>query len=329
MSGKTEDENSTFNKDAEHITCTDDLNNMHITCTEEVDICANCGKEGGDLNICNKCKEAKYCNAACKKKHRSRHKKKCVRRAAELYDERLFKPPPLKEDCPICMLPLPSLGTGSKYYSCCGKTVCSGCIHAPVYDDLGNEVDNTKCAFCRAPAPTSNKEALNQTKKRMEVGDSSAINNLGLFYSNGLYGLQRNQTKAFELYHQAGELGYTKAYCNIGNAYHTGEGVERDEVKADHYYELAAIGGNAKARHNLGNAEWRAGNLERALKHYTISAGDGQNESVKIIQQLYMAGCATKEDYAKALQAYQAYLDEIKSGQRDEAAAFSDEYKYY
>ena len=42
-----------------------------------------------------------------------------------------------------------------------------------------------------------------------------------------------------------------------------------------------------------------------------------------------MAGCATKEDYAKALQAYQAYLDEIKSGQRDEAAVFSDEYKYY
>jgi len=29
----------------------------------------------------------------------------------------------------------------------------------------------------------------------------------------------------------------------------------------------------------------------------------------------------TKDDYAKALQTYQAYLDEIKSDQRDKAAA--------
>jgi len=33
--------------------------------------CANCGKEGAN-NVCNKCKQVKYCNAACKKKHRSK-----------------------------------------------------------------------------------------------------------------------------------------------------------------------------------------------------------------------------------------------------------------
>ena len=41
-------------------------------------VCANCGKEGSDVNnICNKCKKATYCNAACKKKHRHKHKKDC------------------------------------------------------------------------------------------------------------------------------------------------------------------------------------------------------------------------------------------------------------
>ena len=37
---------------------TDELNNLHITCTEveEFDVCACCGKEGSDMNICNKCK---------------------------------------------------------------------------------------------------------------------------------------------------------------------------------------------------------------------------------------------------------------------------------
>ena len=55
--------------------------------------CANCGKEGSsdDMNICNKCKLVRYCNAACKKKHRSKHKKACERRVAELHEEQLFK----------------------------------------------------------------------------------------------------------------------------------------------------------------------------------------------------------------------------------------------
>ena len=37
-------------------------------------------------NTCNKCKKVKYCNAACKKKHRHKHKKECeehLRLAAE------------------------------------------------------------------------------------------------------------------------------------------------------------------------------------------------------------------------------------------------------
>ena len=46
-------------------------------------LCANCGKEGSDVtNTCNKCKSVKYCNAACKKKHRSKHKKACERYVA-------------------------------------------------------------------------------------------------------------------------------------------------------------------------------------------------------------------------------------------------------
>ena len=60
--------------------------------------CAQCGKEGGNLNTCNKCNMVKYCNAACKKKHRSKHKKACERRVAELHDEALFKEHPPRED---------------------------------------------------------------------------------------------------------------------------------------------------------------------------------------------------------------------------------------
>ena len=69
--------------------------------------------------------------------------------------------------------------------------------------------------------------------------------------------------------------------------------------------------------------------MDRALKHYMIAAGSGQSESLKAIQELYSNGLATKDDYMAALRAYQAYLEEIKSEQRDEAAVVSDRFKYY
>ena len=90
----------------------------------------------------------------------------------------------------------------------------------------------------------------------MEVSDVRAMFELGCCYCEGY----RNQTKALELYHRAGELGCMKAYFNIGCEYDNVAGVERDEVKANHYYELAAMGGFATARHNLGNAEFLTGN---------------------------------------------------------------------
>jgi len=111
------------------------------------------------------------------------------------------------------------------------------------------------------------------------------------------------------------------AYCNIGFAYGSGEGVEVDEKKANHYYELAAMAGDVHARHNLGVGEDIAGNIERALRHWMIAVRGGYAKSLEPIKESYSKGYATKEDYTKALQSYQEYLGEIKSDQRDKAAA--------
>ena len=141
--------------------------------------------------------------------------------------------------------------------------------------------------------------------------------------------MPQDYAKALELWHQAAELGNTASYYSIGGAYHHGNGAGRDEKKAARYWELAAMGGDTDARHNLGVNQGNAGNYIRALKHYMISAGCGDNDSLENIKQMFMNGDATKDDYAKALRVYQAYLVEIKSPQRNEAAAFSDDYKYY
>ena len=295
-------------------------------------VCANCGKgeeESGDLKKCNACKLVKYCSRDCQIAHRSQHKKACRKRAAELHDEQLFKQPPPADDCPICFIRMPTLETGSKYMTCCGKVVCNGCIYAPVYDNEGNEVDDDICPFCRAPPPTSNEERFKRKMKRVEVNDVHAMYSLGCYYAAGKTGLSQNYTKALELLHRAAELGHAPAHASIGYFYEVGEGVEIDRKKVKYHYELAAIGGYAGARYNLGNNEHRAGNFDRALKHHMIAAKNGISESLNMIKKMYLKGLATKEDYTKALRTLQDYLGEIKSKQRDEAAAYSDRYRYY
>ena len=313
--------------------CTDDDNVLSV--------CANCGKEGDDVNnSCNKCKMVKYCNAVCKKKHQHKHKKECeehlklaAEHAAELHDEKLFKhSPPQYGDCPICFLLLPTLTSGWRYMVCCGKTICSGCLHAPLYDNEGNEVDIVKqneCPFCRTVAPKSNKEMNSMLNKRSEAGDPVAIFNQGNNYQVGVHGYPQDHRKALELWHRAAELGYESAYGNIGSAYYLGKGVGVDKKKAKHYYEVAAIGGDVQARYNLGIDERVAGNYDRALKHYLISVRGGDSRSLKQIKEFYTFGYATKEVYMKALQSYQTYLRDIRSDQRDIAAAADKSYQYY
>ena len=159
------------------------------------------------------------------------------RRVAELHDEKLFKQPPPREDCPICMILLPSSDTGSKYSACCGKVICGGCIHAVEKRDGGVRL----CPFCRTPTPDT-EEIIEQMKKRMEVDDAVAIYEMGCCYSDGDCGLPQDRAKALELWHRAAELGNTASYHNIGMAYLNGNGVERDKKKAYQYWEVQPWG---------------------------------------------------------------------------------------
>jgi len=305
----------------------DMLNNMNTANnTDSIPTCANCGKEGSDVNnTCNKCMSVKYCNAACKKKHRHKHKKECERRVSELHDEKLFKQPPQKEDCPICFLRLPNLPPGTVYMACCGKKICRGCIYAV----QERETAVGLCPYCRTLPSSSEGEMIKRYEKRMSLNDANAFNNMGSYYKDGDFGLPQNYTKALKYWHRAGELGYAEAYYRIACAYAMGRGVDVDIKKSTHYLKLCAMGGSDMSRFTLGYFEARAGNMDRALKHWKIAVEGGDNTSLKYIKMMHSNGDATKEVYAEALRSYQAYLDEIRSDQRDEAAAANDDYKYY
>ena len=180
--------------------------------------CANCGKgeeDSGDLKACTACKLVKYCNRDCQIAHRSQHKKACKKRAAELHDERLFKEPPLREECPICMLhsPLYEKNTGMIFRSCCGKRICSGCIYA-MRETGGKNV----CPFCKTPPARSPDDEVKRVKKLMEKGNAYAFNQLAGYYAQGIKGLPQDEAKANELLLKAAELCCAEASYNLGNA---------------------------------------------------------------------------------------------------------------
>jgi len=204
---------------------------------DNMSTCANCGKEGNsdDMNTCNKCKMVKYCNAACKKKHRTKHKKKCERRVVELHEEQLFQQElPPREECSICFLPHPIDESQMQFQTCCGKIVCDGCIYA-IWKSEGKDL----CAFCRTPPVSSKEETVKRLEKLMDKDNGEAINALGSLYRSGDYGLAQDYQKANELYLKAGELGCAAAYYNLGTNYDNGRGVEIDKKKTEHFYELA------------------------------------------------------------------------------------------
>ena len=289
--------------------------------------CANCDKgedeDTNKLKACTACKLVKYCNRECQIAHRPKHKKECKKRSAEIYDEKLFKQPPPLDDCQICFIRLPSLESAQTYQACCGKMFCSGCLCSVKAMD---GVD--KCPFCRIPMPVKMEGIIERYRKRMGLDDGDAIYNLGYFYAEGRHGLTQDYTKALEYYHRAGELGSSEAVTNIAVAYYYGRGVERDVKKARQYWEKAAIMGNVNARYSIGYEEEEARNISRAKKHYMIAVRDGCGRSLKAILELYSKEYATKEEYENALQAYQEYVAEIKTSQRDDAAELMDK-KYY
>ena len=112
--------------------------------------------------------------------------------------------------------------------------------------------------------------------------DPEAIRDVACCYaSDGNTHPKDLKKSKFQLFwQQAGKLGHTESYYNIGCLYsRDGNGVvSKDQKKANHYFELAAIGGHEIARYNLGVSEMQAGkmsaspavNLKRAMEHFTI-----------------------------------------------------------
>ena len=122
--------------------------------------------------------------------------------------------------------------------------------------------------------------------------------------------MQKDMTRAVELWEEAAELGSVDALYNLGVAYYYGNGIQEDKAKAVQLYEKAATQGHAESRHSLGCDEGKKGNHNRAVRRMLISAKMGHKDSVENIKKIFMVGFATKDQYAEALKGYQDAMEE-------------------
>eukprot|EP00985_Skeletonema_marinoi_P012309 scaffold5908_cov152-Skeletonema_marinoi.AAC.17 len=287
-----------------------------------ISVCsASCGIAEVDevkLKECADCDLVRYCSDACQIDHKSQHEEDCKKRVAEIRDELLFRQPESSYlgDCPICCLPLPLDESKSSLYSCCSKVICDGCNHANKMREVEASLQN-KCPFCREPIPSTDEGFDNQRMKRVEANDPVALRREGVVhYHKGDY------IKEFNYHTRAAELGNVEAHYRLAVLYDEGHGVEKDRGKEIYHLEEAAIGGHPDARFNLGCEEEESGNIEKAVKHWIISANLGDDGSIKELMEKFKEGFVSKDDLAAALRAHQAVVDATKSPHREAAEEY-------
>eukprot|EP00984_Skeletonema_dohrnii_P014420 scaffold6050_cov75-Skeletonema_dohrnii-CCMP3373.AAC.1 len=261
-------------------------------------ICASCGIAEVDeikLTKCDDCDLVRYCSDKCQQDHRMQHKVMCKERAAKLRDEILFRQPEGSHlgDCPICCLPLPLDPTKSIKMSCCSKTICRGCEigNCRRQIQIGGRLDIT-CPFCRHPIPETKEEANKINLKRLEANDPVAIAEVGRRHCH-----EGEYDTAFEYLTKGAELGDVNAHYHLSRLYEKGQGVEKDEKKGLYHLEEAAIA---------------AANL-------------GLDEAIQSLKLCYKKGKFSKDDFASALRAHQAAVNEMKSPQREEATEIAEQ----
>eukprot|EP00984_Skeletonema_dohrnii_P029315 scaffold19806_cov74-Skeletonema_dohrnii-CCMP3373.AAC.2 len=286
-----------------------------------VSVCASCGIAEVDevkLKECADCDLVRYCSDACQENHKSQHEEACKERAAVLRDELLFRQPESSHrgDCPICCLPMPLDAYKSIIMSCCSKLICKGCYHANQIREAERRLEHS-CLFCRKPTAETDEECDKQRMKRIEANDPVALTHEGMQQCK-----EDDYRSAFEYFTKAAELGNVDAHHKLACMYDDGHGVEKDRGKEIYHLEEAAIGGHPDARYNLGWEEEESGNIERAVKHFIISANLGDDGSIKELMDLFKEGYVSKDDLAAALRAHQAAVDATKSSQREAAEEY-------
>lgn len=239
----------------------------------------------------------------------------------ETADINIFAPIAEREECPICLIPLPINVKEITFMSCCGKRICFGCTckHAVTDVKNGAPLDEHKCAFCQQIVKVTAKIHIKRLKKLMKKNIPKSFIQMANRYKTGTDGVLQSDTRVLEMYIRAAELGDTEAYCMIGSYYHDGVVIGHDMSKALEYDEVAAKKGCIPAHKRLAGFHGRNGNIRVCMKHLKVAACAGDQDSMDNLMNAYKDKLISKEELTQTLHAFQASNNEIKSEDRDDA----------
>ena len=241
----------------------------------------------------------------------------------ETKDIDLFAPIAEREECQICMIPIPLDDKEITFMACCGKSICTGCIHRNWMNGAKNgkpRQEVQKCSFCRQPPPENIIKSLKVLMKR--DNSSQAFMQMAIRYKRG-EGVIQSDSKALEMYIRAAELGFAEAFGKLGSYYQLGVApVELDMSKALAFYEICAKQGSVRMHRMLSEIHGRNGNHQESIKHLKVAASAGEQDAMALSMKFYKVGLLSKEDLTKTLRAHQTSLNEMKSTERDDARAF-------
>lgn len=164
-------------------------------------------------------------------------------------------------------------------------------------------------------------EALQWYQRAAELGNASAMRNVGLLYETG-QGTQKDLAKAAEWYRKAADKQQPNAMYDLAFLYETGRGVERDYAAAAEWYKKSAETKNTQAMNRLGyfyeNGWGVPQDYAEALKWYQQAARLDDATAITNIGVLYDKGRGVKQDPVEAMKWY------LRAAEMGNAAAMND-----
>ena len=155
--------------------------------------------------------------------------------------------------------------------------------------------------------PNLNK-ALPFYQESAELGNSSALYFLGIFYDEGI-GVEKNQTKALAYYILSAEKENEYAKVSLGDCYQKGLcGLRKNTKKAIELYDQASVQGDYLAQYRMGNYYEKKDQKENYLRYYTLSARQQFWEAEYKLALIYEKGYGCDINLEEARRFYELAL---------------------
>lgn len=238
---------------------------------------------------------------------------------------------PPRDDCPICLLPLPLDETLDRaetcYWSCCGTTICNGCILDQIKVDIKHGLSSSsicrRCPFCRKDDSQYDEdnpaEVLEREMKLANAGRHRSLWRVGGFYFDGVQGLKQDKVVGIKWMRRAAEAGSSGAANALGMFCLKGDGMSQDIGAALEWYQKAAELGRVQAFGMIGLLLKQMGVMDEAILNFRKAAICGVSDNI-IFDELrddFRKGYITKDEYAFTLRENQRTANEMKSESRD------------